>query len=157
MPDVINRTTKVFLRSRNNPLFPLAQWIHSPMIAGGPFRDSSVPTKHVNIVGDVLTEMSVAEKAVVGAAEAAEALTAERETEKGEITAKMALRAMGEIFVDEFNRHSLTTNAILDASDGASDMAQFKASIAAISDRPPRDIAVLKTQMRAVIDRLGSL
>lgn len=61
MADVVNRTTKQHLKSRHTPDYPTASWIHNPDLSAL----SGVPTKYWNIVGDVVSEMSAAEKQAV--------------------------------------------------------------------------------------------
>ena len=63
------------------------------------------------------------------------------------------LRAVLLILVDEFNIHSLKTNAILDAIDGAANLAGLKSTVGAIADLPNRTGAQLRT---ATINKLQS-
>lgn len=57
------------------------------------------------------------------------------------------VRAVVLIVLDEFNLHALKINAILDASDAATSLADFKARVAAIPDYPART----KSQLLAAI------
>ena len=63
------------------------------------------------------------------------------------------LRSVLLILVDEFNIHSAKTNAILDAIDGASNLAGLKTTVGAIADLPSRTGAQLRT---ATINKLQS-
>lgn len=65
MADVLNRTTKQYLRSVNEPDYPQVDWIWSPDVSAL----AGVPTKYWNISGDLVTEMTQAEKDAVDAAE----------------------------------------------------------------------------------------
>lgn len=66
MADVLNRTTKQYLQSVNTPNFSVVDWIINPDLSLVlPQEPNSI---YWNITGDVVTEMSPAEKAVVNAA-----------------------------------------------------------------------------------------
>lgn len=58
MADVLNRTTKQYLKSVNTPNFPTADWIINPDLTAV----AGVPSKYWKITGDVVAEMSSAEK-----------------------------------------------------------------------------------------------
>ncbi len=58
MANVVNRTTKQYLTSVNTPDFPTEDWIINPDLSAV----AGVPSKFWNITGDVITEMSDAEK-----------------------------------------------------------------------------------------------
>ena len=64
MANVVNRTTKQYLKSVNTPEYDVADWIINPVV---PNTDS----KYWTITGDVITEMSQGEKDAVDAAETA--------------------------------------------------------------------------------------
>ena len=65
MSNVLNRTTKQYLKSVNTPDYPVSDWIVNPSVA--PFL--GVPTKYWKISGDAVSEMSALEKLVIDAAE----------------------------------------------------------------------------------------
>jgi len=66
MADVLNRTTKQYLQSVNTPAFDPLDWIINPDLSGVlPQEPNSI---YWNIAGDVVTEMTPVEKAVVNAA-----------------------------------------------------------------------------------------
>lgn len=62
MANVVNRTTKEYLKSVNTPDYPVSEWIINPVVP-------DVPSKYWNISGDTVTEMTQAEKDAVDAAE----------------------------------------------------------------------------------------
>lgn len=62
----------------------------------------------------------------------------------GGLTAK-ELRGLMLVLLDEFNLHAAKINAILDASDAAINLADFKTRMAAIVDYPQRTKAQLIT------------
>ena len=61
------------------------------------------------------------------------------------------VRALMEIILDEFNLHALKHNAILDATDAATSLADFKARVALIPDYPARTAAQLVNAIKAKI------
>ena len=66
MADVLNRTTKQYLQSVNTPSFSEVDWIINPDLSLVlPQEPNSI---YWNITGDIVTEMTPAEKAVVNAA-----------------------------------------------------------------------------------------
>jgi hypothetical protein len=65
MATVLNRTTKQLIKSVNTPDYPESDWIIDPDLSGV----VGVTTKYWVITGDVVSEMSQAEKDVVDAAE----------------------------------------------------------------------------------------
>jgi len=60
-----------------------------------------------------------------------------------------AVRGLALVMLEEFNRHAETITAILDAADNASNLSQFKTAMGAIADAPQRDVALLKTALKA--------
>lgn len=58
MADVVNRTTKVWLKSVNTPDFPETEWIINPDLSAL----ANVPPKYWKIQGDLILEMSETEK-----------------------------------------------------------------------------------------------
>lgn len=64
MADVINRTTKAYLRSVNTPDYPTADWIVNPDLSSL----VEVPQKYWKVVGDTVVEMDQSEKDAVDAA-----------------------------------------------------------------------------------------
>ena len=63
----------------------------------------------------------------------------------------LLLRAVILTMVEEFNRHSDRTNAILDAIDGANNLASLKSAIGVINNIPARTGAQLRTAAIAKI------
>jgi len=61
------------------------------------------------------------------------------------------VRALMEIVLDEFNLHALKHNAILDATDAATSLADFKARVALIPDYPARTAAQLVNAIKTKI------
>ncbi len=78
MADVLNRATRQFLRSVNEPDYPPADWIHAPDLSAV-VGERSI---YWIITGDVVTLMDQAAKDVVDAALAAQAITADRAEKK---------------------------------------------------------------------------
>lgn len=62
------------------------------------------------------------------------------------------IRAVVLLVLDEFNSHALKINAILDAVDAATSLADLKTRVAAIVDYPPRTAAQLKTAIQNKIN-----
>lgn len=73
----------------------------------------------------------------------------------GDVQAK-ALRAVLLIVLDELNAHALKLNAILDAVDGAANLAGLKTAVAAIADYPPRTKAQLLTAITNKVNAGGA-
>jgi hypothetical protein len=67
MANVLNRTSLIYLMSVNTPDFPVGDWVINPDLS----PVSGVPAKYWKLTGDVLSEMSQAEKDAVDAAELA--------------------------------------------------------------------------------------
>jgi len=87
MSNVLNRTTKQFLRSANTPDYPTVDWIHNPDLSAV----AGQPSKYWIITGDVVTLMDSAAMAVVDAAEAQSLKDAlEAETQVGALKAVIA-------------------------------------------------------------------
>lgn len=95
--------------------------------------------------GSAVVEMSPAEKAGAdqAAAEAARDEAAARLDEAEDLIRALALALLAEL-----NSHAHTMNAILDAVDGATSLADFKARVAAIDDHPIRTVAQLRAAVR---------
>jgi len=103
MANVVNRTTVRFLRSVSTPDFPVADWIINPDLSSV----AGVPTKYWKISGDLVLEMTQAEKDAVDAAEAAATLTGVRTEGKDIVDRENGistnLRSLILILIDEFN------------------------------------------------------
>lgn len=100
MANVLNRTTKQYLAGVELAGYPIADWIHDPDV--DQLLADRVSTIYWTITGDLVSEMSPAEKAVVDAA-----IVAAREAElldedKRKIDDKV-LRAFAEIVMEEIN------------------------------------------------------
>ena len=69
MSNVLNRTTKQFLRSVNEPDYPTSAWIHNPDMAAVTKQDGTFEREEYwTITGDIVTLKSPAEQAIVDAA-----------------------------------------------------------------------------------------
>lgn len=142
MANVLNRTTRQYLASVNTPDYPVAEWIVEPDLSAV----AGFPAKYWAIVGDMVSLMSQAERDAVDAAE----LAAARDAVAGAFDGvEDFARAFALILLDELNLHAARVTAILDAVDGASNLAGLKTAVAAIPDVPQRTIAQLKTALRA--------
>ncbi len=58
MATVLHKTTKQLLKSVHTPNYPSSDWIHNPDMSSV----AGVPSKYWKVTGDVITEMSAAEK-----------------------------------------------------------------------------------------------
>lgn len=65
MADVLNRTTLQYLQSVNTPDYPVGDWVINPDLSGV----TGVAQKYWKLTGDVVSEMSQAEKDAVDAAQ----------------------------------------------------------------------------------------
>jgi len=148
MPNYVHRTTKQYLQSwsPNDLPEPLANYIENPDLSAV----VGVPSRYWVITGDVITEMSQAEKDAVDAA----LLQAARDAVASQVDGvEDIIRALALTLLDELNNHADKINAILDAADTAANINDFKSSMLAITDYPQRTIEQLKTTIR---NKLGS-
>lgn len=100
MADVVNRTTKQYLRSVNTPEYPVVDWIINPDVSAL----AGVPTKYWVISGDVITEMDQTAKDAVDAAEVAARLAAQRQSLKDAYAETVASdKAIVLMLIDEVN------------------------------------------------------
>lgn len=103
MADVLNRTTVQLLLSVNTPDYPVIDWIHNPDLTDV----EGVPQKFWKIEGDIVTEMSPAEKTIVQNQLDADQLEQEKidatdEDNTGDANSRRILGFM-ETMVDEIN------------------------------------------------------
>ena len=155
MANVLHRTTKQYLTSVNTPDFPVLDWILNPDLSAV----TGFASKYWSISGDTVTLMGQAERDAVDAAEAAALIAAVRAAAKAGYDAAVsdltkALKAVALVTQDELNLHALKINAILDAIDVGTTLAQVKANVAAIADYPQRTPAQLKTAVDNKVDTL---
>ncbi len=126
---------------------PLASYIESPDLSAV----AGQPPKYWVITGDVVT---LADQATMDAVD--QAIT---DGARDTVAASMDLpedfqRAFALALLDQFNVVSAKVNAILDAIDGATSLAEVKAAIAAIPDlNASLTVAQLKTAVR---NKLGT-
>lgn len=99
MADVLNRTTKEFLRSVHTPAYPADQWIRNPDLSAV----SGLPTKYWKISGDTVLAMDAAEQAAVDAAEDATRTAEETAAAKAEFDAQRLFRAVVGVMLDQIN------------------------------------------------------
>lgn len=146
MSTVLHRTTRQLIRSANTPDYPTAQWIIEPdLLAVAGFAP-----KYWIIIGDVVTLMTQMQRDAVDAAE----VEAGRESTAAALDAAENLaRATLLVMLAEFNNHAAKINALLDAIDGASNLATLKTSVALIADYPQRTVQQLRTAVR---NKLGT-
>lgn len=85
--NVINRTSLVYLKSVNTPLYPVAKWIINPVLPKG------VPSKYWKIDKNKVLEMNKTEKAVVDGNDWTSATTAKKkqlqQASEGDVYTKM--------------------------------------------------------------------
>lgn len=147
MAAVLNRTTKAYLPSANTPDFPVAEWIINPDLSAV----VGFPSKYWEISGDVVSLMSQVDRDALDAAD----MQSQRDAAVAQLQqVEDVLRAFMLTVLDEFNRHALKHNELLDAIDGAANSAAgIKTAVAAITDYPQRTELDLRTVIRA---KLGS-
>lgn len=151
MPAWVHRTTKTYLRSVPAAELPepVSNYIEESAEAAA-LVAAGVPNIYWKITGDIVSEMTQAEKDAVDAAN----LIAARDDTAAQLDqVEDVLRAFMLTVLDEFNAHADKTNEILDAIDAASNLAQVKSNIAAITDYPQRTTAQLRTTVR---NKLGT-
>lgn len=148
MADVLNRTTKVHQQSVNTPDFPTAAWIINPDLSAVVGFES----KYWTITGDVVTLMSVSERAAVDTAEAAALTTSNRSGAVASVDQISGLgvehRALIQLLNkrDNFNTNRIVelqnrVQAMLDSTGGVANLRidGLAVSISATSTRPLSD------------------
>ncbi len=148
MASVINRTTLQFLRSVDTPKYPEPTWKINP---------------DMSLVEGLSKQFwkwdSESERPIPQTAEEQTATTLARlDSSRDSSISRLdgvedILRAIATLLVDEFNSHTNKINAILDAVDAATSLADFKASVALITDQPTRTLSQFRTAIR---NNLGS-
>lgn len=153
MANVLSRVTKEYRQSVNTPDFPDGPtgWMLDPDVSA---VFPAVPSRYWVVPAhpgtDAITEMTQGQKDAVDAA----ALEVSRDFSADSLDdLEDLLRAYAQVANDESNLHAQRITAILDAIDGAANLAQVKTAIAAIPDVPDRTLAQTKTAVRA---KLGS-
>jgi len=111
----------------------------------------AIPTKYRKWVTDHIEEMTAGEKTAKDLA----LLTAARDAAIAEQidTVESAMRAFMLTVLDELNLHAAKHNAILDAVDAATNLADLKTRVGAIADYPQRTANQLRTTIR---NKLGN-
>lgn len=150
MADVLNRIDKRLLRSVNTSEFPTAEWIINPDLSGV----AGQPEKYWIITGDAVSLMDQATRDAVDATEAANALANDRAANKARLDQERVLRAFALLLLDELNLHAARITAILDAIDGASNLAGVKTAVAAIADVPQRTAGQIVDAIKAKVDTI---
>lgn len=129
MANVLNRTTKQYLRSVNTPDYPVVDWIVNPDLADVIGWDS----KYWIITGDVVTLMTPAERSALD--------TAELESLRDQAVAQLdqledILRAFAGVVKDEinilrqqFNSTTAETNQLSDTNFSDRTLLQLRAAI----------------------------
>ena len=105
MANVLNRTTKVFLKSANTPLFPVTEWIINPDMAAVAGFDS----RYWRILGDTVTLMLPSERAVVDARAVSDTRD---EVAAGLDSLESITRAFALVVLDEINTLRATHNLV---------------------------------------------
>lgn len=106
---------------------------------------NAIPLHYRKLSGDTVVEMDAGEKAAVDAqrlSDARDAIAARLDGVEDE------LRAFALAVLDEVNLHAERVTAILDASDAAVSLADFKARMGLIDDVPTRTISQMKAAVR---------
>jgi hypothetical protein len=146
MAAVLNRISKVYIPSANTPDYPVAEWIINPDMSAV----EGFPSQYWIITGDIVTLMDQAQRDAVDA----QALNTSRDTTAAVLNEPEAYpRGYALVALDELNAHALKTNAILDAVDAATTLADLKTRIADIADYPQRTIQQMQNAVR---NKLGT-
>lgn len=143
MPDWLHRVDKRLLISvaAADLPEPAANFIEQPNLAAVVGQ----PVKYWVIIGNVVSLADAATRATIDAAE----LSAHRDRLADEMTAlETYSRNFALIVMDEFNAVSSTINSILTEISAATNLADLKTRIQAITPRPQRTAAQLKTALR---------
>ncbi len=106
---------------------------------------SDIPLHYRKLSGESIVEMDAGEKAAVDAQRLSDARDDVANRFEG---VEDELRAFALAVLDEINLHAERVTAILDASDAAVSLADFKARIGLIDDVPTRTIAQMKAAVR---------
>lgn len=150
MADVLNTSTLEMRASVNEGQSPYnaSPWI---IITREQFNLwSTIPQIYRKWTGVAIEEMTGPEKAAADAAR----LQAELDSVMTALDQQNdILRALVKLLVSEFNNHANKTNAILDAIDASSSLANLKTAVAGIQNHPTRTLAQLRSAIRA---ELGS-
>lgn len=154
MADVVNRATAQHIASVHAPDFDPGAWVifgkaRAAEIPAIRALVAAVPQRHRKVVGDNVVEMDAGEKATVDAALA----SAAKDVAANELEAADTLmRAFAEVLIDELNANAARVKAILDAVDAATNLTTLKTAVALITDPPTRNLAQLKTALRAKLN-----
>ena len=143
MPRWLHRTTKNLLPSVASADLPEVQsnYIEEPDLSAV----TGVEVKYWKITGDVINEMTQAEKDTVDLADRTalrDGIAAELDQLEG------IMRAFALTLLDELNLHAAKITAILAAAENANNLASFKTAMNAITDMPQRTIGQLKNALR---------
>ena len=105
--DVLNRTTRQFLRSVNEPDYPKSEWIWEPDLGAV----TGIDSKYWVVAGDVVSLMKQADRDEVDATLAAQAVATDRAEQKARLDSERLLKGMVLWVRDELNelraKHSL--------------------------------------------------
>ena len=148
MASVINRTTLQYLRSVNTPEYPTSEWEINPDMS----QVQGVDRKYWKWDGveSRPIPMDSGEQIALDIAN----LEASRDSAISQLDRQEdIIRAFANLMITELNNHTDKINAIMDGVDAATNLAEFKASVAALTDLPTRTINQFKTAMR---NNLGS-
>lgn len=144
MSSAWNPNTVDYRRSVNTPDFP-APWVINHAEADALF-DANVPMQYWKSVGGVATEMTQPEKDAVDAL----ALESKRDGTVARMdNIEDIIRALALTLLDAHNQNRTTINALLDAIDAATSLAELKASVGSIANLPIGNGAQLRAQVRA--------
>lgn len=144
MSSAFNPNTVEYRQSVNTPDFP-APWIINQPEADA-LAATNVPRGYWKSVGGIATEMTAPEKAAVDAAN----LQSGRDAASARMdNVEDIIRALALTTLDQLNAGSAKTNAILDAIDAATSLADLKAGIGAIANLPIGTSAQMRDAIRA--------
>lgn len=144
MSVAVHRRTKRLVPSGNTPDFPIVDWIINPDLSAVVGWES----RYWTIDGDKVLLMSDAERAAVDKAivDASLDLAA---TQLDDAT--HPLRALARVMINELALSAQSTNSLLTAISSSTTLADLKSRVSAISHRPVRSFADIKTAMRGFL------
>ena len=149
MANVLNRTTLEYRPSVNTPEYPDPPWLANPDLSAV----AGVPVKYWNLTGNIVSEMTPAQKAIVDANEASAATTADRAAEKAAAD-RRALIALVQVLVDEVNTLRQWAASLKTVTAASTNYATLKTGIGTLPATPDRTYAAART---AILNRIDSL
>ncbi len=146
MANVLNRTTKEYLKSVSTSNYDSVDWIINPDLSAVVGFES----KYWAISGDIVTLMDQASRDAVDVTE----LSQQRDSLSNSLAnTEDILRAIVLVLIDQFGNHATEHNALLSTISNASSLNDLKSSVAAMTPLNVPTIQQARTQIR---NKLGS-